>query len=392
MKNLCFSLFAMIIYVSVSAQTNPIAYSLSNATFDFQGINDPSSSVYADFMAGWNLPQVAGVDAGDGSFGTDIHPDGDFELGGKGTGNLGQITNEGFPEGISIKSGCEDVNPFAIAVAMNTIGCKEISIYWEAYLIADAPNVDGRLQLQYRLDDISDWTSVVDDNYVATTGLVGDTTKFGPTLLPVDVEEKPYIQFRWMTYQIQSELASFCNNDHIGIKRIKIESAQTTPQLPSTNFVVSKESVLINEPIEFTDKTTGSPTDYLWDFGDSTTSDTKSPIKVYQTSGVYTVSLTATNGVGSTTETKEGYITVEAQTSIATNNTFNMSVYPNPTSDFLNINTDRLVKYVIYNAIGQKVLNGQTSKSINVSELTPGTYSVDIETGSEKMVNKFVVN
>jgi len=64
--------------------------------------------------------------------------------------------------------------------------------------------------------------------------------------------------------------------------------------------------------VTFTDASTGTPTSWLWDFGDTGSSTDQSPEHTYSTPGTYTVSLTATNAVGSDTETKTGYITAGA--------------------------------------------------------------------------------
>jgi PKD repeat protein len=61
--------------------------------------------------------------------------------------------------------------------------------------------------------------------------------------------------------------------------------------------------------VQFTDASTESPTSWLWDFGDSTTSTAQNPLKTYPAAGTFTVSLTATNADGSDTETKVDYIT-----------------------------------------------------------------------------------
>lgn len=62
--------------------------------------------------------------------------------------------------------------------------------------------------------------------------------------------------------------------------------------------------------IHFTDLTTGGVYGWLWNFGDGTTSNLQHPSHSYTGNGTYTVSLTATNGFGSNTVTKNNYITV----------------------------------------------------------------------------------
>ncbi|NLH49225.1 MAG: PKD domain-containing protein [Myxococcales bacterium] len=53
------------------------------------------------------------------------------------------------------------------------------------------------------------------------------------------------------------------------------------------------------------------PAAYLWDYGDGQTGTAAEPQHVYETAGVYTVTLTATNDGGTDVESKTGYITVE---------------------------------------------------------------------------------
>lgn len=55
--------------------------------------------------------------------------------------------------------------------------------------------------------------------------------------------------------------------------------------------------------VTFTDLSTGSPTSWLWDFGDGDTSTDQNPVHTYTEPGYYTVSLTATNMAGENTTT-----------------------------------------------------------------------------------------
>jgi PKD repeat protein len=67
--------------------------------------------------------------------------------------------------------------------------------------------------------------------------------------------------------------------------------------------------------VTFTDTSTGVPTNWLWDFGDSSGTDsTQNPTHIYTEPGIYTVSLTAWNGLSTDTESKEEYVSVTATT------------------------------------------------------------------------------
>jgi hypothetical protein len=67
-------------------------------------------------------------------------------------------------------------------------------------------------------------------------------------------------------------------------------------------------------------------------------------------------------------------------------------IYPNPTSDFIFINTQNQIKGVsIYNVVGQKMESKLDNNKINVSNLVNGTYFIKItaQTGSFQ-TSKFI--
>ncbi|WP_440945303.1 PGF-pre-PGF domain-containing protein [Methanosarcina sp. T3] len=92
----------------------------------------------------------------------------------------------------------------------------------------------------------------------------------------------------------------------------------TPPQAPVADFFspevnrfsVFGDSIPINETVSFTDNSTGSPTSWLWDFGDGATSTARNPEHAYSARGGYTVNLTVTNSFGSNTTSKYGYVLV----------------------------------------------------------------------------------
>jgi PKD repeat protein len=89
--------------------------------------------------------------------------------------------------------------------------------------------------------------------------------------------------------------------------------APSTTTVPTASFIATPTSGTAPLPVEFSDTSTGSPTSWLWTFGDGTTSTTQSPSHTYAAPGTYTVSLRATNANGSDTVTRTGFITVGEQ-------------------------------------------------------------------------------
>ncbi|MDO9540077.1 MAG: PKD domain-containing protein [Methanocalculus sp.] len=79
---------------------------------------------------------------------------------------------------------------------------------------------------------------------------------------------------------------------------------------PTPNFIATP---LLGSPpheVRFTDLSDGSPTSWLWLFGDGDTSTAKSPTHIYTQSGRYDVVLRVSNVVGTSDRIKEQYITV----------------------------------------------------------------------------------
>jgi len=97
-------------------------------------------------------------------------------------------------------------------------------------------------------------------------------------------------------------------NNGIAGNNLFIDNINITGDLnsspPSASFDVSNTSFCSGETIQFNDVSTGSVSNWAWDFGDGGTSADADPSHLYATSGTYTVSLTVTNTIGSDTETQ----------------------------------------------------------------------------------------
>jgi len=79
---------------------------------------------------------------------------------------------------------------------------------------------------------------------------------------------------------------------------------------PVTNFTATPLVGYAPLAVSFTDISTGSPTEWLWNFGDGQNATVQHPVHTYQNAGTYTVSLKATNIYGNMTAEKTGYIDV----------------------------------------------------------------------------------
>jgi PKD repeat protein len=97
-----------------------------------------------------------------------------------------------------------------------------------------------------------------------------------------------------------------------------ITITSTLPPPPAAAFMGSPVSGRVPLPVQFTDRSTGQPAVWQWDFGDGMTSPEKDPVHIYTEPGTYTVTLKAINTGGSTSARKSGYISVLESASLTT--------------------------------------------------------------------------
>ena len=65
--------------------------------------------------------------------------------------------------------------------------------------------------------------------------------------------------------------------------------------MPTPLFTASPTTQCVGQPIQFTDQSTGGADQWLWDFGDGSTSAVQNPVYTYTKPGTYDVTLTAYN-------------------------------------------------------------------------------------------------
>ncbi len=83
------------------------------------------------------------------------------------------------------------------------------------------------------------------------------------------------------------------------------------PVSPTAAFTGTPTTGTAPLSVQFTDSSTGGPTSWSWNFGDSSpTSTAQNPSHTYTQAGTYTVALTASNSGGNNTSTRTNYIAV----------------------------------------------------------------------------------
>jgi hypothetical protein len=93
-----------------------------------------------------------------------------------------------------------------------------------------------------------------------------------------------------------------------------LSDTSPTPILaPVAQFSATPTSGVGTLTVAFTDQSSNDPATWLWDFGDGHTSTLQHPVRVYNTPGTFTVSLTVSNAAGSHALTKPDFIKVNEE-------------------------------------------------------------------------------
>ena len=82
--------------------------------------------------------------------------------------------------------------------------------------------------------------------------------------------------------------------------------------VPVTAFLATPTSGSAPLTVGFTDQSKGAPTSWKWTFGDGNTSTEKNPVHTFNKTGVYSVTLTASNANGNNALTQSSYIAVSS--------------------------------------------------------------------------------
>ncbi|MBN1136638.1 MAG: M28 family peptidase [Anaerolineae bacterium] len=163
--------------------------------------------------------------------------------------------------------------------------------FWHIY--DTEPDYDF-CRVEYSTNGGSTWTEAASwDGEDQTTWMYEEIS-----LPQLDGQSNACIRFRFTsdTYQV-------ADGWHVDDIVLTGGGPACVPAVAPVAEFTSNSPVMLGEPMAFTNQTTGTQQmEYLWDFGDGVGASTETdPSYVYTSTGSYTVTLVATNGVGSDT-------------------------------------------------------------------------------------------
>jgi len=144
--------------------------------------------------------------------------------------------------------------------------------------------------------------------------------------------------------------------------------------------------------IRFQDISMGSPSSWLWDFGDGSTSTLQHPDHSYSLDGTYYVSLTIINSVINCGDSWTDTVIVMPGMSISPDYLLLARLYPNPTNASsileLELSEVKVLQWKLVDMMGRSLLQGKTQPRakheilLNTEQLAQGVYTLQLlETG-----------
>jgi PKD repeat protein len=245
------------------------------------------------------------------------------------SGANGLVTVNPFPAGIDINFRSKISQPYNYVVAIGNRNKPQSDTYGSyseiskmvlgggySFVADDATTTGG-----FHQNDPDAWKHILTGTLPASHPVVDNFydhvyTWDGSVLTASTNGETPATSEADTTYQNSSLNVMFswgwAGYDHLGTwtisevyitKHVAIQPSleegaiQTTATVPPVAGYTHEQSMTV----VFTDISTNSPTSWAWDFGDETTSDEPNPTHTYTVAGTYTVTLVATNPLGSDT-------------------------------------------------------------------------------------------
>lgn len=161
---------------------------------------------------------------------------------------------------------------------------------------------------------LADFTANITETFTGTPVQFTDLTSGNP------------LAWQWqfgdgMASNEKNPLVVYQNPGTYSVKLIAIKN-WLSDTITKVNYITIHEPLVANfeadttftwtgHPIQFSDLSTGNPETWLWNFGDTKTSNVQHPIHVYTQENIFSVTLQITKGTSTSTLTRQNYILVK---------------------------------------------------------------------------------
>ena len=120
---------------------------------------------------------------------------------------------------------------------------------------------------------------------------------------------------------------------------------------------------------------------FQWSFGNGTFSNEEDPELTYTEPGTYNIFLTASDEDSQCSDQSTAQIVVEAEDAVA-ETSFDLEIFPNPTSDVLQVSCATAAEMVVRDAAGREVWRDRVTagrRSLDVTSWARGVYTMEVK-------------
>jgi serine protease len=160
--------------------------------------------------------------------------------------------------------------------------------------------------------------------------------------------------------------------------------------VPVAAFEISGNELYNNTPLTFVNNSTGA-SNYIWDFGDLTSSTEELPEHSFALVKEYTISLTAYNEFGCNSTATQA---ISVITGLEEINDSGISIYPNPAANYIKINLQggiESAQVIGTNGKTMLTLNSRFANELPIDSLPAGLYFIKIQTTDKKLIVKKLI-
>ncbi|MEY3835978.1 MAG: hypothetical protein RI989_1406 [Bacteroidota bacterium] len=209
----------------------------------------------------------------------------------------------------SFDYGCVDVmvdrqgtTPTALAFTTNNTPDYLMSKTFKVVPTNNSATGNYTITLYYKENEVAAWETTTGNsrNNIEMIKVNGNASSIG-AVTPANFGTYTIVDAP-ATLGVFGTDVTFTSTFNTGFSGFGMGIYNSAPVTPTASFT-SPTSTCVSTPVAFTNTSIGTPTSYLWNFGDGQTSTLANPTHTYATSGTFTVTLTVTNAAGNNTTT-----------------------------------------------------------------------------------------
>jgi len=235
-----------------------------------------------------------------------------------------------------------------------------------------------------------------------------DSIDFGPTQLPLQNNRTEY---RWLAKGQKIPILEVIvpSNPLAGGTTIRFKDIYRPEVFVNhANFTASNRNVVVGDTCFLINRSVATPESYNWEifpksakyaFVGGTSASSAAPKVIFSELGIYDIKLSTEYSAGSDDTLKTGFINVIATGLNDFTGISNLQIYPNPTTDFLNISGEfgKLTTIQLVDLQGKQLIESsietpENQFNIDLNGIQKGIYFIHIQTNGKRDIKKVILN